>query len=86
MGTKVVPLRLDEELLRTIDTLIELGIFSSRSEALRELIKAGMKNYERLARIAKGVEKLFEIERETGEIPIKLDGATKELLKEREER
>ncbi len=86
MGTKVVPLRLNEEILRAIDMLIELGVFSSRSEALRELIKTGMKDYEKLARIAKGVEKLFEIEKEMGEIPIKLDGATKELLKDREER
>jgi metal-responsive CopG/Arc/MetJ family transcriptional regulator len=31
-------------------------MFSSRSEALREPIKAGIRSYERLARIAKGVE------------------------------
>jgi len=61
-------------------------VFSSRSEALRELIKEGIRSYERVAKIAKGVEELFRIEKETGDIPVRLDGATQELLKERDER
>ncbi len=86
MSSRVVPLRINREILETIDKLVELGVFSSRSEALRELIKIGLKNYEKITRIARGVEKLFELEKEMGEIPIKLDGALKQFLEERKER
>ncbi len=81
---KIVPLRLSKEVLETIDMLVELGVFSSRSEALRELIEAGLDSYKSIARIAKAVEKLFELEKEKGDIPIKLNGALKQLLEERE--
>ncbi len=85
MGSQVVSLRIDKETLDFIDKLIELGVFSSRSEALRELIKAGIRDYEKLARIAKGVEELFKIEEKEEEIPIRLNGALKQLLKEKGE-
>ncbi len=84
MVTQVVPVRISREILEAIDRLVELGVFSSRSEALREIVKEGLTKYEKLTRIAKGVERLFEIERERGEIPIKLSGALKQLLSERE--
>lgn len=83
MGSQVVPLRLDTETLEVIDKLVELGVFSSRSEALRELIRAGIEKYEKLARIARGVEELLEAEKREKEIPIRLDGALKQLLEER---
>ncbi|RLG86683.1 MAG: CopG family transcriptional regulator [Thermoprotei archaeon] len=83
MGTRVVPLRIDKEVLEVVDELVRLGVFSSRSEALRELIKTGIRSYEKLARIAKGVDKLFEIEGEEKEIPVRLSGALKQLLEER---
>jgi len=80
---QVVPVRLDREVLEFIDMLVKLGVFSSRSEALRELIKAGMKEFKLVIDVVKAVEKLFELEREEGDIPIKLDGALKQLLEER---
>ncbi len=83
MGSLVVPLRLDPETLELIDKLVELGVFSSRSEALRELIKAGIERYESLARIGEAVDRLFEMEKRRGEIPVRLDGALKRLLEER---
>ncbi|HDN76008.1 MAG: CopG family transcriptional regulator [Thermoprotei archaeon] len=83
MGSQVVPLRIDAETLEIIDKLVKLGVFSSRSEALRELIKVGIEHYKDLARIVRGVEKLFEIEKEEKEIPVRLDGALKQLLEER---
>ena len=83
VGSQVIPLRISKEVLEAVDKLVKLGVFSSRSEALRELIKAGLRNYEELARIAKGVEILFRIEKEKGGIPISLDGALSELLEER---
>ncbi len=66
MGSQVVPPRLDSEILELIDRLVELGVFSSRSEALRGLIRDGIKKYEALAKIAKGVEELFKIEENEG--------------------
>ena len=42
MSSKVVPIRLNDEIIREIDLLIELGVFSSRGEALRRLIKQGI--------------------------------------------
>jgi len=83
VGSRIVPLRVDKEVLEVVDRLVRLGVFSSRSEALRELIKIGIRSYERLARIAQGVEKLLEMERREGRIPVRLDGSLKLLLEER---
>ncbi len=84
MGSQVVPLRLDSETLEFIDSLVRLGVFSSRSEALRELVKAGIKSYESFSKIVSGVEKLFEMERREGDIPIELTDALRQLLEERD--
>ena len=81
---QVVPVRLDREIIEVVDELVRLGLFSSRSEALREIIKNGIQGYRRLAKLAQAVEKLYELEREKGGIPVRLDGALDELLKERE--
>lgn len=83
MGSQVVPLRLDPETLELIDKLVELGVFSSRSEALRELIRAGIERYESLVRVAGAVDKLLEMEKREGDIPVRLAGALGQLLKER---
>ncbi len=87
MSSRVVPLRIDKEVIEAVDRLVGLGVFHSRTEALREIVKAGLaglKAFEKLTRIAEGVEKLLEIEEKGGKVPIKLDGALKMLLKERE--
>lgn len=47
---------------------------------------AGSRKSKKDAEIARGVETLFKLESELGEIPIKLEGATRELIREREER
>ncbi|OYT47299.1 MAG: CopG family transcriptional regulator [Desulfurococcales archaeon ex4484_42] len=62
--------------------LVQLGVFSSRSEALRELIKAGMKEFRLVIDVIKAVENFLNL-REKGDIPIRLDGALKQLLEER---
>jgi Arc/MetJ-type ribon-helix-helix transcriptional regulator len=46
VDSQVIPLRIEKEILEINDQLVELGIFNSRNEALRELIKAGIKSYE----------------------------------------
>ncbi len=83
MGSQVVPVRLDRDLLELIDLLIKLGVFNSRSEALRELIRAGIKELKSVPKVIEAVEKLFELERNEGDIPIRLEGALKQLLEER---
>ncbi len=83
MGGQVVPVRLDREMLEFIDMLVKLGVYGSRSEALRELIKIGVGEFKWVAKVAEAAEKLFELEREEGDIPIKLEGALKQLLEER---
>jgi len=83
MGSRVVPLRLDTKTLELINMLVRLGVFSSKSEALRELIKVGIKSYEGLSRIAKAVEELSRIEEKEEDIPIRLKGGLKQLLEER---
>jgi len=58
-------------------------VFNSRSEALRELIRAGIKELKSVPKVIEAVEKLFELERNEGDIPIRLEGALKQLLEER---
>jgi len=79
---KVVPIRLDHEVIKFIDMLVELGIYGSRSEALRELIKTGIKEFRWMAKVDEAVEKLFKLEEEGG-VSIKFEGALEELLRER---
>lgn len=74
---------MDRETLELVNTLLKLGIYNSRSEALRELIKIGIREFKYIVKVATAVEKLFELEREEGDIPIKLEGALKQLLEER---
>jgi Arc/MetJ-type ribon-helix-helix transcriptional regulator len=84
MVTKIIPVRLKERELEQIDQLVEYGIFQSRSEAIRELIRLGAENLTYLSEVSKALEKLFELEKVEGKIPIDLSGATKQLLEERE--
>jgi Arc/MetJ-type ribon-helix-helix transcriptional regulator len=75
-----VSVRLREQELKQIDQLVEHGVFQSRSEAIRELIIAGIAH---LSEVFRAVDRLFELERMEGRIPIDLSGATRQLLKER---
>jgi len=75
--------RLDRELLAFIDTLVKLGVYRSRSEALRELIEIGVRELRWAGKVFEAVEKLFEIERKEGDVPVRLDGALRQLLEER---
>lgn len=61
---RVIPLRLDNEVLRFVDMLIDLGVYSSRSEALRDLIKIGIEEYRWMTRVYEAIEKLFKLEDE----------------------
>ncbi len=83
MGSKVVPVRLDDEVLEFIDELVRLGLYSSRSEALRDIIRAGIRSVGQVREIDEAVTKLFELEKEEGNIPERLGGALRQLLAER---
>jgi len=79
----VVPVRLDSETLELIEMLVRLRVFRSRSEALRELISSGLESFKWVSKVVEAVEKLFELEKRKGDIPVRLDGALKRLLEER---
>jgi Arc/MetJ-type ribon-helix-helix transcriptional regulator len=83
MGNRVVPVRLDEDVLSLVEDLVELGIYETRSDALRDLIKAGAEQMKWFKEISNAVNKLFELEKKRGDIPLKLEGALKEMLEER---
>jgi Arc/MetJ-type ribon-helix-helix transcriptional regulator len=84
VASKVIPVRIDEELLKLIDELVRLGLYSSRSEAIRDFIRVGAARAKRARAVYQLVGGLFEMERREGDIPIRLDGALKQLLSERE--
>jgi Arc/MetJ-type ribon-helix-helix transcriptional regulator len=80
MAMRIASVRFNVKELREIDQLVEYGVFRSRSEAIRELVKLGMEN---LTCLLEAVERLFELEKIEGRIPIDLSGATEQLLRER---
>ncbi len=83
MGSKVIPVRLDDEILEFIDEPVRLGLYSSRSEALRDIIRAGIRSMGQVREIDEAVTKLFELKKEEGNIPERLGGALRQLLAER---
>jgi hypothetical protein len=70
MGSRVVALRLDDETL----------------ELIGEIVRAGAEKFSGIAGIVEAVEELFELEKGLGDIPVRLDGALKRLLDDREGR
>ena len=80
----MVSVRLDDELLKLVDELVRLGVYGSRSEALRDFIRIGARYARQIQMVAEAVNKLFELEKEEGDIPVRLEGALRQLLSERE--
>ncbi len=59
--TEIVPVRIDKEILGTLDLFVTLGYYKSRSEAIRELMKKGIEARDEvkvLGRLVKMVESL----------------------------
>ena len=83
LGSKVIPVRLDDETIEFVEELVRLGIYSSRSEALRDLIRIGIENMKQIKSVVEATNKLFKIEEEEGDMPIRLGGALRKLLTER---
>ncbi len=75
---------IDRETLDAVDALVRLGIFKSRSKALKILIKIGLSSVGDVVNVVKISERLFELERTLGYIPVRLDGGFKDLMEMRE--
>jgi hypothetical protein len=84
MGSKTVSTGIEQETLDAVDALVKLGIFKSRSEALKILIKIGLSSVGDVVNVVKISERLFELERTLGYIPVRLDGGFKDLMEMRE--
>jgi Arc/MetJ-type ribon-helix-helix transcriptional regulator len=59
--TETIPVRIDSDMLETLDLLVELGFYKNRSEAIRELMKKGLEagtEVKELGKIVKIMERL----------------------------
>jgi len=74
MGSKTVSTGIEQETLDAVDALVKLGIFKSRSEALKILIKIGLSSVGDVVNVVRISERLFELERTLGYIPVRLGG------------
>ena len=83
MGSKTVSTGIEQETLDAVDALVKLGIFKSRSEALKILIKIGLSSVGDVVNVVRISERLFELERTLGYIPVRLDGGFKDLMEMR---
>ncbi|AOL17316.1 hypothetical protein BFU36_12025 [Sulfolobus sp. A20] len=79
MGTTTVTIRIDKEVLKKIDELIAMGIFSSRNEALNTVIKVGLDEFKSWEDIIKKYEEL----KKRG-VEVLIDKPLEEFLKERD--
>jgi hypothetical protein len=75
---------IEQETLDAVDALVRLGIFKSRSKALKILIRIGLSSVGDVVNVVKISERLFELERTLGYIPVRLDGGFKDLMEMRE--
>ena len=67
---KVVPVRLDDKMLKSIDLLVKAGVYKNRSEALRKIVGIGMSKVEveveYLKRIDGVVDKIIDLKLDFG--------------------
>jgi len=73
--SEVIPVRLKREIIKEVDELVKLGLFSSRNEALNFLISQGLREVD-LLKIE--MEKSKEVK-----LPL-LDKTLDDFLKERD--
>jgi hypothetical protein len=68
VGDEVVPTKRGDDLLELVD----------------ELVRLGDRYISQIKMIAEAVNKLFELEKKEGDIPVRIEGALRQLLAERE--
>ncbi|AAY81302.1 hypothetical protein Saci_2003 [Sulfolobus acidocaldarius DSM 639] len=79
MEIQTVTIRIDTEVLKKIDELITLGIFSSRNEALNTVIRIGLDELKFWREIIRKYEDLKK-----KRVEVFIDKPLEELLKERD--
>lgn len=72
----VVPIRLSREDARRLDLLVKMGIYRSRTEAIRAMIQAGadenISRYLMNETVLKALDELLEYEKSNGRNPLRV--------------
>ena len=76
--TETIPVRIDRETLDTIDLLVRIGLYSTRSQAMRELMKKGIESQHEVKKLGKLVKLIERLDLEG-----KLDFSGLELQRDR---
>ena len=74
IGMTVVPIRLSRQDARKLDLLVKLGLYNSRTEAMRAMIQATadeqLNRYMLNDRVKEALKELLEAEKQEGENPL----------------
>ncbi len=83
MAKQTIQIRIDERTGDLVDSLVKSRMFNTKSEAIRYLLFLGVSSAMDLEETMEKVSLLREMEK-GGRIPIKLPGALKKFLNERD--
>ena len=76
MAMAVVPIRLSREDARKLDLLVRLGLYNSRTEAMRAMIQATadeqLNRYMLNDRVKRALDELLQAEKQHGENPLRV--------------
>lgn len=76
MAMTVVPIRLSRQDARKLDLLVKLGLYDSRTEAMRAMIQAmadeQLNQYMLSDRVKVALKELLEVEKRHGENPLRV--------------
>jgi Arc/MetJ-type ribon-helix-helix transcriptional regulator len=72
----VIPIRLKRQDARKLDLLVKLGIYRSRTEAIRAMIEAGadeqVRHYLMSEKVLNALDELLEYEKSNGRNPLRV--------------
>jgi Arc/MetJ-type ribon-helix-helix transcriptional regulator len=60
--TETIPVRMDSDTVETLELLVKLGLYSNRSEAVRELMKLGLDSQKEMKNLSKLVRVVRELD------------------------
>jgi len=88
MPSKVIPIKLGEDIVESIDELVKKGFFHSRNEAIRRILSKGLVSFSnevgRKKTITAVMDRLFILDKDLGRSPISLKGIRSQLIETRE--
>ena len=86
MKKRIIPLRIDSETIEFVDTLVNLGFYTDRSKALREIIRLGKETLHKktLLNLTNLIDRVIELEKKTGEQLITIPGLRQIIISERD--